>query len=71
MTRSRNVTDKCNLKPNENQHVDGDGSYWARDARGIELRRVCFYCRPLLKRDYRAAVLNDPSYETDEPIESD
>lgn len=68
---SRNVTSKCKLLPDAPCHVKGDGSWWAKDARGIELRRVCEHCEHLLKRDYRANVLDDASYEAEEPIDED
>jgi hypothetical protein len=52
------------------QH-DKTNSYWAHDARGIPLRRVCGKCEHLLKKEYRADVLTDSNYRADEPIEAD
>lgn len=51
------------------RHVKGDGSWWARDARGIELCRVCEKCEQEKLSHYRPEVLTNPSYEADEPIE--
>jgi hypothetical protein len=42
-------------------------SWWEKDARGIELCRVCPKCRTDRMVGYRAAVLSDP----DEPIEEE
>ncbi len=53
------------------RHVKGDGSWWARDARGIELCRVCSNCEKEKLSHYRPEVLTNPSYEADEPIEPD
>jgi hypothetical protein len=53
----------------QHRHVKGDGSYWARDARGIELARVCAECEPTVLARYRPEVINNPNYEADEAIE--
>ena len=53
------------------RHVKGDGSYWAHDARGIPLKRVCHKCEHKLADEFRADVLTDPNYWADEPIEGD
>jgi hypothetical protein len=44
-------------------------SWWAMDARGIPLARVCEDCVKEKLSGYRTEVLVDPSYEADEPIE--
>jgi hypothetical protein len=41
------------------------------DARGIYLCRACPKCRRDKLSKYRADVLTNPNYETDEPIEPD
>ena len=56
------------------QTHDKQNSYWAHDARGIPLRRVCFECKHLLSQLYRPEVLGiSGSYEdvVEEPIEPD
>lgn len=47
----------------------GQESWWARDARGIEIARVCSACIKVKLAPYRPEVLTDPNYEADEPIE--
>ena len=42
-----------------------------RDARGIELCRVCNKCRGAKLARYRPEVLSNPRYAHDEPIYSD
>lgn len=54
----------------EVQH-DKTNSWWAHDARGIPLRRVCEKCVHKLKNEYRPEVLTNPNYEADEQIEPD
>jgi hypothetical protein len=49
----------------------GELSWWACDARGIELSRVCGKCEAEKLSGYRDEVLTNPSYEADEPIEAD
>lgn len=49
----------------------GKLSVWQHDARGIPLCRTCEDCHKEKMRSYRAEVLSDPNYITDEPIESD
>jgi hypothetical protein len=49
----------------------GKESYWAKDARGIELARVCAKCRKAKLSGYRPEVLSDPNYAADEAIEPD
>lgn len=51
------------------RHVKGDGSWWAYDARGIEVARVCDECEAEKLKGYRPEVLTDPNYEANEPIE--
>jgi hypothetical protein len=47
----------------------GLGSWWAKDARGIELARVCEKCERGKLARYRPEVLTDSQYEADERIE--
>lgn len=49
----------------------GYTSYWAHDARGIPLARVCPKCRERTLAKYRPEVLNNPNYIADEQIEPD
>jgi hypothetical protein len=44
-------------------------SWWAYDARGIPLCRVCQRCEAEKLKAYRPDVLDNPNYEADEPIE--
>jgi hypothetical protein len=46
-------------------------SSWQHDARGIPLCRTCRKCHAEKMRGYRPDVLNNPSYEADEPIEGE
>lgn len=55
----------------EHRHVKGDGSYWLRDARGIELCRACPGCETQKLAKYRPEVLTNPNYEADEDIDPD
>ncbi len=52
-------------------HRPGDGSWWANDARGIPLARVCDRCEKAKLAKYRPEVLTDGDYWADEPIEGD
>ncbi len=54
------------------RHEPGDGSWWARDAQGIELCRVCSHCEAEKLSRYRPEILSgyDQS-DVDEPIEAD
>jgi hypothetical protein len=47
----------------------GRDSWWAKDARGIEIARVCTKCIKDKLKGYRPDVLTDPSYWADEVIE--
>jgi hypothetical protein len=58
-----------NPHPPEFFHTKHDGSWWENDARGIPLARVCDKCRTYRLQGFRADVLTDSQYETDEPIE--
>ena len=49
----------------------GRSSWWAHDARGIELARVCTACIKQKLSGYRSEVLTDPNYETTEDIDDD
>ncbi len=56
----------------EHRHQKGDGSWWANDAQGIPLRRVCDECVGELRKHYRPEVLDGYSQaDMDEPIEPD
>jgi len=46
-------------------------SYWAYDARGIPLAKVCGKCEADKLATYRPDVLTDPGYWADEPIDGD
>lgn len=46
-------------------------SYWAYDARGIPLSRVCAKCESAKLSKYRPEVLSNPDYDSDEPIEEE
>jgi hypothetical protein len=46
-------------------------SWWEKDARGIELARVCEVCKDEKMARYRPDVLTDPNYWHDEPIDAD
>jgi hypothetical protein len=59
------MLDSCKM------HTKHDGSWWAKDARGIEIARVCDRCEDEKMRGYRREVLTDPNYDADEPIEAD
>lgn len=56
--------DKCG------PHVKGDGSWWATDAQGIPLKRVCTKCMKAKLASYKPMILTgyDQS-DVDEPIE--
>lgn len=49
----------------------GNDSWWAYDARGIPLARVCTKCLKQKMASYRPDVLSNPSYECDEIIEAE
>lgn len=44
----------------------GEPSWWAKDARGIELARVCEKCEKEKLSHYRPDVLSDPNYYYDD-----
>lgn len=53
-------------------HIKGDGSWWANDARGIPLRRVCEKCERAKLAGYRPEILTGYTQaDVDEPIEED
>ncbi len=56
----------------EHRHVKGDGSWWANDAQGIPLARVCGECEDEKLGRFRPEILSgyDQS-DVDEPIEPD
>jgi hypothetical protein len=49
----------------------GEPSHWQYDARGIALCRTCAKCHQRKMAGYRQDVLDDPNYESSEPIEED
>lgn len=52
--------------------VSGLSSWWARDAQGIELCRVCDRCEARKMRQYRPEILTGYTQaDVDEPIESE
>lgn len=52
------------------RHTKGDGSWWAYDAKGIELCRVCEKCEREKLSQYRPEILHGYSQnDVDEPIE--
>ena len=51
------------------EHKDPNWTWWEYDAKGIELCKVCMFCRDERLAKYRPEVLSDPSYQADEPIE--
>lgn len=52
-------------------HNCGDNGEPVYDARGIYLCRACPRCRKAKLAGYRREVLEDPSYEADEPIDGE
>jgi hypothetical protein len=52
------------------RHTKDDGSWWARDAQGIELCRVCNECKDVKLSRYRPEILTGYNQnDVDEPIE--
>jgi len=51
------------------QHEDESWTWWEYDARGIELCKVCSFCRGEKLAQFRPEVLYNPNYEHDEDIE--
>jgi hypothetical protein len=49
----------------------GKPSRWQYDARSIALCRTCNDCHETKMATYRPEVLNDPNYQSDEPIDDD
>jgi hypothetical protein len=53
-------------------HTKDDGSWWAKDAQGIELCRVCDACKDAKLSRYRPEILSGyDQHDVDEPIEPD
>ena len=50
-------------------HKDPEWTWWEYDARGIELCKVCSFCRSEKLAQFRREVLTDSNYECDEEIE--
>lgn len=60
------LPDSCNM------HTRGDGSWWAHDAQGIPLCRVCERCERAKLSRYRPEILTGYTQaDVDEPIEPD
>lgn len=59
------------MKPRPCPCGSGLESRWAKDARGIELARVCPKCQREKLARYRPDVLTDPNYWADEAIEGE
>jgi hypothetical protein len=56
----------------DGRHSKGDGSWWDRDARGIETARVCNDCIDMKRKRYRPEIFTDSQYESEDcPIEPD
>lgn len=56
----------------EHRHTPGDGSWWAKDAQGIELCRVCDGCKAEKLSRYRPEILSGYTQnDVNEPIEED
>lgn len=51
-------------------HSKGDGSWWLKDARGIECGRVCDRCERWKMSGYRAEIFSDSLYQAEEAIEA-
>jgi hypothetical protein len=52
------------------RHTKNDGSWWERDAQGIELCRVCPTCKTAKLSRYRPEILTGYNQsDVDEPIE--
>ena len=52
-------------------HSKGDGSWWLKDARGIEVGRVCDSCEDVVKSKFRPEIFEDANYGTTEDIEEE
>ena len=60
------------MKPACQQHSPSDGSWWAYDAQGIELCRVCDHCEQAKLARYRPEILSGYNQaDVDEPIEDE
>ncbi len=56
--------------PGVGRHQKGDGSWWAHDAQGIELCRVCETCEQAALSRYRPEIIEGyDQHDVDEPIE--
>jgi hypothetical protein len=54
------------------RHQPGDGSWWAKDAMGIELERVCEKCEDAKLAKYRPEILTGYDWsDVNERIEED
>ena len=58
-------------KPEEHYHVPGDGSWWVKDARGIEIARVCDGCKSVKLAGYRRDIFTNALYQAEEPIDDE
>jgi hypothetical protein len=60
------------MKETCKQHRPGDGSWWANDARGIPLCRICEDCKREKLSTYRPEILSGyDQKDIDEPIEEE
>lgn len=58
------------MGPECTRHTKGDGSWWAKDAQGIELCRVCDRCEREKLSRYRPEILEGYDQgDVDEQIE--
>lgn len=65
------VTKAAEMPASCRMHTKGDGSWWLKDARGIECARVCSKCEKPRMAGYRPEIFTSASYWHDEPIECD
>ena len=55
----------------DDHECDREESWWEHDARGIPLCRVCPQCKDAKLSRYRRDVLENPEYQSEEPIDAD
>lgn len=67
-----NNTDRYRDAMMNHPHTKGDGSWWANDAQGIPLCRVCDECERFKLSRYRPEILSGYDQgDVDERIEAD
>lgn len=67
---ARELTFRQSHNPCESGHTNGDGSWWAHDAQGIPLCRVCDKCEQYRLSKYRPEILTGYTQaDVDEPID--